>query len=195
MLVIFIKSCFGLCIEDLCHIPLWDLTFLFQHLMFWYLSNLKYVFSHFFTSYSWQLLMVWLKFWVSSGCRVLDLNTYRMTQSSCTQPCLVFARYSELCILASPCKLRSAGSLQYFTLRKKDQRALWYNTAFTQLPLATRYVYKKGIFFSYSFSLTGRVEFSVHIAGRQKAHPREILDSSEKNPLFAKLQCNNINSF
>ena len=112
-----------------------------------------------------------------------------MTQSSCTQPCLVFARYSELCILASPCKLRSAGSLQYFTLRKKDQRALWYNTAFTQLPLATRYVYKKGIFFSYSFSLTGRVEFSVHIAGRQKAHPREILDSSEKNPLFAKLQC------
>ena len=129
---------------------------------------------------SWQLLMVWLYFWVSSGA-VLDLNTYRMTQSSCTQPCLVFARYSELCILASPCKLRSAGSLQYFTLRKKDQRALWYNTAFTQLPLATRYVYKKGIFFSYSFSLTaGRVEFSVHIAGRQKALPREILDSSEK---------------
>ena len=84
MLVIFIKSCFALCVEDLCHIPLWDLTFLFQHLMFWYLSNLKYVFSHFFTSYSWQLLMVWLKFWVSSGCRVLDLNTYRMTQSSCT---------------------------------------------------------------------------------------------------------------
>ena len=89
---------------------------------------------------------LWFDFSSEFHQAVLDLNTYRMTQSSCTQPCLVFARYSELCILASPCKLRSAGSLQYFTLRKKDQRALWYNTAFTQLPLATRYVYKKGIF-------------------------------------------------